>query len=167
MGPALNLAPVLKGSMPLKTTDERLAVALAQPRISEGTEEDLKKALRYIYTLVGIRAHNLPADEEKEFLHAYIFENYGTHTPQEIRLAFDMAVQGRLDVDARCFENFSVAYFASIMNAYRIWAAREVKAAQTKNTAPQYTRDQLVDINVEYAFFLFKQINKLPCKRGR
>jgi hypothetical protein len=126
-----NLAPALHGSRPSgNISAQRFDVAVQDQKIHQLTEEDLKQVLRYIFSLVGIRAQNMPAGEEKTFLHAYIFEHYGNHTPAEIRLAFDMAVQGRLDLapdEVKCYENFSVLYFATIMRAYRAWAVEEAR----------------------------------------
>src|SRR5262245_20635761 len=81
--------------------------------------EPIKQALRYAFTLVGLRGQNLPDEYEKEILIKFIVTKYGGHTAAEIRLAFEKAVSGELDIDATCYENFSVLYFSRIMNAYR------------------------------------------------
>lgn len=135
-------------------------------------EEDLKKVLRYVYMLIGIRGQNFPAGADKEFLHGYIRLHYGQHTADEVRMAFDMAVQGRLGVDANCYENFSVAYFAGIMNAFRRWSGGQAKALETLPPGEKaYTAAELKKIDDEYqdylltlAFRKFQSINKLPCQ---
>jgi len=80
---------------------------------------------------VGLRANNWPAEEETAILVFHIIENYGGHTHEEIKLAFDMAITGKLYeerngkeqvLDANCYENFSCLYVSRIMNAYRGWA---------------------------------------------
>ena len=74
---------------------------------------------------VGLRANNLPNDIEKAVLIEHIINQYGRHTPAEIRLAFDMALSGKLDLEDKevvCYENFSCLYFSKIMNAYRVWS---------------------------------------------
>ncbi len=86
--------------------------------------------MQYIFLVVGIRAQNIPVSPEKEFLHEYIRIHYGNHTASEIRLAFDMAIQGKLRIPAsevKCYENFSVQYFATIMTAYQEWAAEAIR----------------------------------------
>lgn len=127
--------------------------------------------LRYVYALVGIRAQNLPANEEKAFLHAYIFQHYGNHTPAEIRLAFDMAIQGQLDLEpseVKCYENFSPMYFATIMRAYRHWAAEQARRQETQPDPPP-TQEQLDKIEEEYKDYLAwvafqnqQRVDKLP-----
>jgi hypothetical protein len=83
----------------------------------------IEESLKYAMVLIGLRAQNWPSPEEKGLLINFIIKNYGGHTPAEIKLAFDMAVAGRLEAEVNCFENFSVFYFASIMNSYRKWAS--------------------------------------------
>lgn len=156
------LAPVKPASTPSAITKQEgnFQLARTEQRISQLTEEDLKKVLRYVYSLVGIRAQNLPAGEEKIFLHAYIFEHYGSHTPAEIRLAFDMAVQGQLDLapdEVKCYENFSVLYFATIMRAYRAWAIEQARR-QERNEPPPVNQPDLERIEQEYQDYLITTV---------
>jgi hypothetical protein len=113
--------------------------------------------------LVGIKANNVPNDREKSVLLQFIVNNYGGHTPSEIRLAFDLAISGDLDVeDVKCYENFSPLYFASIMNAYRKWA--RPKHGEIKPIEKELTPDEKLDIELQYAAYLQKQVNKWPRK---
>lgn len=115
-------------SMPLKIGETAAFVAAVRnQRIINCNVERLKEVLRLCMLKVGLRAKNLPTAEEKAVLLAHVTNNYGNHTPDEIVLAFDMAISGKLEVDATCYENFSCLYVSSIMNAYRKWAAQEAK----------------------------------------
>lgn len=76
-------------------------------------------SLRYIFTLVGIRSENLPSELQKMVLVEFIESEFGWMTPEEMKLAFRMAVTGELDVEVNHFQNFSSLYFATIANAYR------------------------------------------------
>ncbi len=82
------------------------------------SENDLKQVLRYAMVLVGLRANNMPTDEEKYVLINFIQSNYQNVTIAEIKLAFEMAVSGKLGIDAKCYENFSCEYFGRIMSNY-------------------------------------------------
>lgn len=125
-GERLDIAPVEK--KPSGNINRELQVALTEKQLAHCTEDDLKESLKYAFMVVGLRAENIPSGRDKDFLHTYILKNFAGHTPAEIRLAFDMAVQGRLDVDPECYhDNFTIAYFARIMKAYRQWAREEVK----------------------------------------
>jgi len=132
---------------------KQLQVAITDTRICQLTElEPLKQALRYVMLLVGIRAKNLPGEAEKQILLTHIAKNYGGHTAAEIRLAFEMAIAGKLEVeDVSCYENFSPLYFSTIMNAYREWAKQEKYYADRVNDKPQLaapkpTQAQLEDM---------------------
>lgn len=125
-------------------------MALFEPRLRDMPEEDLKNCLRYVFALIGIRGRNIPVDPEKEFLHQYIRKNYGGHTAAEVRLAFDMAVAGKLGVDANCFENFSPLYFAGIMNAFRRWSSDVYKTLERHAIPPKMTDEMKAQIDKEY-----------------
>lgn len=158
--------------MPSLITDdeERFAVARKEPKLKDVSEEDLKKCLRYVYMVCGIRSHNIPKSPEKEFLHQYIRTHYGEHTASEVRHAFDMAIQGKLDCDARSFQDFSVHYFAQIMVAYRRWASIQAWTNERKSVmAGSMTAEEKKKIDEEYTDYLFnmafrrvRELDKLP-----
>lgn len=139
-------------------------MALIEPKIINENEEVLTQALRYVMVIIGLRAQNYPDVTETKILLNFIAENYGGHTPSEIRLAFEMAITKKLDVEANCYENFSVAYFVSIMEAYRVWAREQVKLLPEPSITRILTEKERADINLRYALWLLKSINKLPCK---
>lgn len=115
----------IEWKQPVTGNENTFVVALANPVIRKSTVEEIKQVLRYAMVKVGLRAQNFPSEEEKQILLAHIISEYGNHTPQEIQLAFDMAIAGRLDLEEKeisCYENFSCLYFSKIMNSYRKWA---------------------------------------------
>jgi len=155
-------------SVPASTEERQLVNALAEQRICNGTEENLKQALRYIFVLVGLKAQNYPVEEEKILLHEFIFENYGGHTPAELKLAFKLAITRKLDLKPEqvvCYENFSIAYFSRIMGAYRDWSREQIKQLPAPELKPrQLTEKEKVDLNLIWALKCLNEINKLPCK---
>ena len=82
-------------------------------------QESIKMSLRYIFTLVGLRSENLPSELQKMVLVEFIESEFAWITPEEMKLAFRMAVAGQLDVETNHYQNFSSLYFATIANAYR------------------------------------------------
>jgi hypothetical protein len=148
-----------------KTGEEhKFEVALSEPRIRQVSEESLKGVLRYVMILVGLRAQNYPDDIEKQILLNFISENYGGHTPAEIKLAFEMAITRKLDVEVNCYENFSVAYFVSIMEAYRVWARDQIKRLPVPIRDRELSLKEKLDINLIWALKCLNEINKLPVK---
>jgi hypothetical protein len=82
-------------------------------------QESIKMSLRYIFTLVGLKSENLPSELQKMVLIEFIESEFAWMTPEEMKLAFKMAVAGKLDVEINHFQNFSSIYFAAVANAYR------------------------------------------------
>ena len=129
---AQNLEQVPRESKLQKIGDpgQSLSLALQSSKILTSPVEDIKQALRYVMVKIGLRSANWPSEEEKIILIQHIQKNFGNHTIDEIRLAFDMAISGQLDLGASeiaCYENFSCLYFSNVMNSYRRWAKEEVK----------------------------------------
>jgi len=120
-------------------------------------EQDIKQVLRYSMLLVGLRGNNLPTEEEKFVLTNFVRSNFGNQTPEEIKIAFEMAVAGKLQVDAKCYENFSCEYFGRIMNAYLEFARQEIKNLPKpiekvkEKPSDEELKKQAIDTANEYA----------------
>ena len=82
--------------------------------------------------LVGLRANNMPTEEEKFVLINFIKSNFGNVTIAQIKMAFDMAVAGKLQVDAKCYENFSCEFFGRIMASFLLFSAEETRIIAQK-----------------------------------
>lgn len=111
-----------------------LQTAIANTKIKNSTQQELIEVLRLVFVKVGIRAANLPSGEEVFVLVEHILKNYGNHTCEEIKLAFDMAIAGQIEAEVNHYENFSCVYFSNIMNGYRRWAREAYK--QIPETQP-------------------------------
>lgn len=142
---------------PIVRETGELVVALQSPRIDQSSLEEIKQVLRLVMVKIGLRAANWPTPEETAVLIEHIVTNYPGNTVSEIKLAFDKAVCGGLNVEANCYENFSCAYFSTIMNAYREWAAQEHRQSikseppvQTVLTAEQLENGMREDIEIFY-----------------
>jgi hypothetical protein len=162
---------VRRESAPLKTSEEKNfeTAVLSKPKIFQLKQiedvvegfsqvEEVSKALRYIFVLIGLRAEQVPDEEEKAVLKDYVIEEYGGHTTEEIKLAFKMAIQGKLKIaqkDVKCYGIFSPAYFTSIMDAYREWATEQAeKLINRKEPERVVTEKEKAIINLEYAGWL-------------
>jgi hypothetical protein len=161
---------------PLKNGDvDIFKRSLLSYQIKNSSENDLKSVLRQVMLKVGLRAANLPNDEEKQILLAFINQNYGNHTTGEIILAFDLAIAGKLDLkEVNCYENFSCLYFALIMNAYRKWASVQVRyipdevQSQLSEPPPKQSNGEFVAFwlnewkeSATKNYFLFGQFTKI------
>jgi hypothetical protein len=124
--------PAKRELAPSKSGEWSVSKAIKARRIFLCTDEEIEEALKYAMLLTGIRAQNMPQKEEKVVFINWIRNNYMTHTCEEIKLAFDMAMAGKLDIeDAKCYENFSIEYFGRIFHAYRVWASEQISSMKT------------------------------------
>lgn len=121
--------------------------------------------------LIGLRAHHLPVGLDMDFLTQFILKNFAAHTNAEIRLAFDLAVAGRLAIEPRdvsCYDVFSPAYFGRIMSAYVAWARETHKLLPDHRPARHRTAEQQaafdLDVKLGWAFHCLQEINRFPCK---
>lgn len=114
---------------------ESFSVARKYPIITESTVQEVTEALRFCIMLVGIRAENMPSELEKQLLIFCLAKQFGNHTLAEVKLAFEMAIAGKLDCDPRPFENFSPLYLSTILVAYRKWASAINR--QIEQTVPE------------------------------
>ena len=124
-------------------------------RLSE--DNTIKQALRYSMLLVGLRGSNLPTEEEKFVLTNFVKSNFGNNTCEEIKLAFEIAVAQKLNIDSKCYENFSCEYFGRIMNAYNDYVKEEIKNLPKpieplkEKPSDQELKKQAIDTANEYA----------------
>ena len=143
---------------------KKFEVALKSKFIKDCPIEEVKEILRLIMVKVGLRAQNWPNDIEKLVLFEHIRDNFGGNRVDEIRLAFEMAIAGKLDLppnEVTCYENFSCIYFSKIMNAYRVWSEEEYRILKMPEPVEQkiFTQDELdnserEDAERQYQMFL-------------
>lgn len=126
---------------PSKIGNSELDRAIIGKKVAISDTEEISDTLKHCMALIGVRAANLPTIEEKTFLIEFIKRNFGGHTCEEIKLAFEMAASGRLEVDSRHFENFSCEYVGRILTAYRGWAKNVYvpKKEEVKELPPTQT----------------------------
>jgi len=106
---------------------EQLMLARKGNTLRLSDDNELKQVLRYSMLLVGLRANNMPTEEEKFVLINFIKSNFANITIAQIKMAFDMAVAGKLGVDAKCYENFSCEFFGRIMARFLEYSAEETR----------------------------------------
>ncbi len=89
----------------------------------------------------------LPDKMELEVIEDYIRTTYPYFTVQEMRIAFKMAIQGRLECNTDHYEKFSPKYISQILNAYKV-KANEIRRNLPPPPEPpvkQLTDDEIVE----------------------
>jgi hypothetical protein len=102
----------------------------------------LRENLAYIFTLLGFK--NYPDKEEMAIIEDFIRTSYPLYTIQEFRIAFKMAVQGKLDCSTEHYEKFSPKFIGQIMLAYTKKAneVRKIAKPITNEIEPPKLTDQ-------------------------
>lgn len=77
--------------------------------------------------MIGLRPHHFPSKEEDIFIFQYLRKKYGNRTIDELYLAFDLAINNKLDIDeVKVYDQFSIEYLVRIFNAYIRYAREEI-----------------------------------------
>ena len=105
----------------------------------------LRENLAYIFTLIGLT--RLPDKVEMGVIEDYIRTSYPFFTIQEMRIAFKLAVQGKLDCNTDHYEKFSPKYISQIMNAYKAKAnnIRKNIPPPPEPPVPKLTEEEIVE----------------------
>ena len=143
-----NLAPVKAERLPIEIIDvnvNRAEVALKDKLITDCTEEEIKPKLLLIYSMVGLRPQHYPSLDEKKNLHDYIRLKFANKTLSELVLAFDLAINNELDLkpdDIKIYDQFTIAYVAQIMAAYKTWLYKVHKDWKVKKDYPKMVEEK-------------------------
>jgi hypothetical protein len=105
----------------------------------------LKENLAYIFTLLGFK--NYPDKQEMVVIEDFIRTSYPKYTVQEFRIAFKMAVQGKIDCSTEHYEKFSPKFIGQVMYAYTKKAnevRKMVKPILKEIEPPKLTDEEIV-----------------------
>jgi hypothetical protein len=96
--------------------DNEIAEAFKGNKLNLVSPITLKENLAYIFTLLGFTKY--PDTQEMVVIEDFIRTSYPLFTVEEFRLAFKMAVQGKLDCSTEHYEKFSPKFIGQVMAAY-------------------------------------------------
>lgn len=96
--------------------------------IAECNDQELDQLFANIFLLIGVSEKNALSDQQWSFLSANIRAIHGRWTKQEVILAFNLALQGKLtDVELSLYDKpFNLDYLSKIMNAYRRYKSPKI-----------------------------------------
>ena len=105
----------------------------------------LRENLAYIFTLLGFK--NYPDKEEMTIIEDFIRTSYPLYTIQEFRIAFKMAVQGKIDCSTEHYEKFSPKFIGQVMVAYTKKAnevRKMLKPIVKEIESPKLTNEEII-----------------------
>lgn len=139
-------------------------------------DEPIKQALRYVFTLIGLRSDQIPSDLEKTVLINFIRGNLKNYAADEIKIAFELALNGTIQVETNHFGRFSALYLTTIFNAYnkhrRTIAAdlaRKTQQSDQKRIQEERSKDPKFQQQTERLFDrnVLKPLFDEFCKSGK
>ena len=134
--------------MPLQSgfiVDNEIAEAFKGSKLNLISPITLKENLAYIFTLLGFTKY--PDTQEMIVIEDFIRTSYPLFTIEEFRLAFKMAVQGKLDCSTEHYEKFSPKFIGQIMAAYKkkaLEVRKMIKPIVNEIEQPKLTDEQIV-----------------------
>jgi hypothetical protein len=125
--------------------DNEIAEAFKGQKLNLISPVTLKENLAYIFTLLGMTRY--PEKEEFMVIEDFIRTSYPLFTVEEFRLAFKMAVQGKLDCSTEHYEKFSPKFIGQVMAAYTkkaLEVRKMIKPIINEIEPPKLTDEQIV-----------------------
>ncbi len=104
----------------LKSSNQKMVLALEGKRISESTDEEIKQVLSYAIILIGIPEDRHGDELSKTLLVDYLRRTYPLVRLDEVRLSFDFAVEKKTNVNLVLYpgEFISAKYVSEFISAY-------------------------------------------------
>lgn len=132
-------------------------------------DPNLMKLLAYLYTFTGLAESNYPDKASALILINHLKNIYGKLSLVEIKTAFDLASEGKIDCEIKHFQTFSAIYLSGVLNSYleyRRKAIAEINKERMELEAvrPEPTESEQMEINrrfdynnIAYAFHIYKK----------
>jgi hypothetical protein len=90
-------------------------------RIAECNDVEIGQTLAKIFVMVGLRGKNMPSEIESKLLFQKIREYYPHKKLDELVLAFDLAIQKKINAEVNVYDQFTLPYLTEIMDKYRVY----------------------------------------------
>lgn len=89
------------------------------PRVNACTVDQTKQTLLYVFALIGLTGSTLPDEGQKMVLIDYLHRELTGYSLQDIKNAFTLYVQKKLDYTEKHYYNFSVMLLENVMQSYK------------------------------------------------
>jgi len=98
---------------------EMVTVSKRSPRVREENKEILNQTLKYCFALMALRDQNLPSEAERNVLFDYVLRSDFNYSNLDIKNAFILYTQKKLDYTESHFQFFSVLFLENVMQSYK------------------------------------------------
>jgi hypothetical protein len=125
--------------------DNEITEAFKGNKLNLVSPVTLRENLAYIFTLIGLTKY--PDKDEMIVIEDFIRTSYPLYTIEEFRIAFKMAVQGKLECSTEHYEKFSPKFIGQVMVAYTKKALeirKMIKPIINEIEPPKLTDEEIV-----------------------
>ena len=122
---------------------------------------EYRQALAKIILLIGLRQENIPTNEQRDYIVNWMMNNM-KFGPADFVEAFEMGVRGKLSIDMKTYQVFSILYLEDVMKAYSINRHERKESVINTNQLTQkcekteYEKDLIIWNGIHEAFERFK-----------
>lgn len=136
---------------------ERVEIAKTDPRVRDEETERMNQTLMYVFALLGIRGDNLPDEGERLVLRDYFSQQNFNYSLLDIKNAYTLYVQGKLDFSESHYQTFSVIFLEKVLQSYRRYCNNlPQKPAPQLTEKTQPTNEEVFKIMVQGAITCFE-----------
>ncbi len=83
----------------------------------ESIRQEIGKSIAIVITDLGVKT--MPDKYAQKRIVYYLLSYYKDFSIEEIRLAFELAIVGKLEIEIEHYQSFDIKYLSKILNAYR------------------------------------------------
>ena len=122
---------------------------------------EYRQALAKIILLIGLRQENIPTNEQRDYIVNWMMNNM-KFSPADFVEAFEMGVRGKLSIDMKTYQVFSILYLEDVMKAYSVHRHEREESVINTNQLTQncekteYEKDLIIWNGIHEAFARFK-----------
>jgi len=107
-----------------------------EDKVLEG--EDFRRfkiwqALEFALQIVGVKPDNYPNSMHKNLIAKNVLQDFGYLTLEEITRAFELAGKGTLQVDIAHYQQVTIQYVFTILNAYKVYRHGEMEKLEKRS----------------------------------
>lgn len=94
-------------------------------------DEPLRQVIRYIVALVGFSLDKIDKIQTDVIVN-FLRNHHEQTTVEELKIAFNLGVSGKLDIDMTHYQNFNSMYFSNVLLSYKRFKAKIIRENPVK-----------------------------------
>ena len=146
-----------KQNLALAKTDLNLNInKMLKIADKESIRQEIGKNIAIVITDLGVKT--MPDKYAQKRIIYYLLSYYKDFSIEEIRLAFELAIVGKLEVEIEHYQSFDIKYLSKILNAYRKYRNEKnirIRAKQ-KQESKEPTAEEIKTSKIKYLKILSK-----------